>query len=165
MRFSSPTNQPKPARILLVDDNKLGLSARRSVLAELGYSVTTAPGGLEALEQFERGKFDLLVTDYKMPHMNGVELIGKVRAVEPSLPVIVISGYVEALDLSETTTGADAVIPKSANEVSHLVRAVARLVKRKPARKPPATVKAAPRIPRANGTRQATPRRRSQDTK
>jgi len=127
------------ARILLVDDNKLGLIARRSVLEELGHRITTASEGEEALQQFSPGKFDLLITDYKMPRMNGLELIRKVRELDSNLPVILISGYAEALGLTEANTGADAVIPKSAHEVQHLVRSVNRLLRRATPRKPVAS--------------------------
>ncbi len=64
----------KTPEILLVDDNRQGLIARRSLLQELGCNVTTAPNGDEALELFSRKKFDLIITDYKMPRMDGIEL-------------------------------------------------------------------------------------------
>ena len=124
------------ARILLVDDNAHGLSARTSVLEELGHKIATASSGTEALECLAEHKFDLMVTDYKMQRMDGLELIVRVRKQSPELPIILISGFVDSLGLSEDNTGADVVIQKSANEVSHLVRAVARLLRKKPARKP-----------------------------
>jgi CheY-like chemotaxis protein len=124
------------ARILLVDDNAHGLSARKTVLEELGHRIATASSGAEALEQFGNQKFDVVVTDYKMPRMDGLELIVRLRKQAPDLPIILISGYVDSMGLSEATTGADVVIQKSNNEVSHLVRAVGRLLRRKPAKKP-----------------------------
>jgi CheY-like chemotaxis protein len=125
--------------ILLVDDNKMGLSARRSVLEELGHRIATASNGADALEQFTAHKYDLVVTDYKMPRMDGLELIVGLRKISQDLPVILISGFVDSLGLSEGNTGADVVIMKSANEVSHLVRAVSRLLRRKPTKKPAAS--------------------------
>jgi CheY-like chemotaxis protein len=122
--------------ILLVDDNKLGLCARKSVLEELGHRIATASNGVDALELFHGRPFDLVVTDYKMPRMDGLELIVGLRKVAPELPVILISGFVDSLGLSEENTGADVVIMKSANEVSHMVRAVARLLRKKPVKKP-----------------------------
>ena len=50
--------------------------------------------------------------------------------------IVMVSGFVDTLGLNEATTGADAVIQKSNNEVTHLVRAVNRLLRRKPAKKP-----------------------------
>jgi len=138
LRKISPTSSQKAAlgNILLVDDNKLGLSARKCVLEELGHRIATAANGVDAMEQFANAKFDLVVTDYKMPRMDGLELIAGLRKTSPELPVILISGFVDSLGLSEENTGADVVIQKSANEVSHLVRSVARLLRRKPVKKP-----------------------------
>jgi len=124
--------------ILLVDDNSNGLAARRSVLEELGYSISTSASVEEALTLFEREAFDLVITDYKLPGMNGVQLIEHLRVKAPELPVILISGFVDALGLDEKATGADAVIQKSSHEVNHLLRAVNRLVKRMAPKKPPA---------------------------
>jgi CheY-like chemotaxis protein len=146
-RNSSPSTTR--ARILLVDDNANGLAARRSVLEELGYRIVTSTSGAEALEQFAALKFDLVVTDYKMPRMDGLELISRLRKYTPDLPIVLVSGYVDTLGLNEASTGADVVIQKSANEVSHLVRSVNRLLRRKsPAKKPPATQAAAPKVKR-----------------
>lgn len=125
-----------PARILLVDDNSQGLKARKTVLEELGYQISTASSGEDALEHFGRQKFDLVVTDYKMPRMDGPELIARLRKRAPEIPIILISGYVDTLGLSEQNTNADAVIQKSANEVAHLVRAVARLLRQRSMKKP-----------------------------
>jgi CheY-like chemotaxis protein len=127
------------ARILLVDDNKLGLAARKTVLEELGYRITTAAEGQEALEQFSRSQFDLIITDYRMPKMNGLELINRVRERSADLPIILISGYADALGFDEASTGANIVIPKSANEVTQLVRSVNRLLRRTAPKKPPAS--------------------------
>jgi len=145
VRKISSTSSPL-GKILLVDDNKLGLSARKCVLEELGHRIVTAGNGAEALEHFTRERFDLVVTDYKMPKMDGLELIGKLRKTAPGLPIILVSGFVDALGLSEDSTGADVVIQKSANEVTHLVRSVGRLLKRKPEKKPAASVGTATKV-------------------
>ncbi len=137
-------------RILLVDDNRLGLMARKAVLEELGYSILTANEGRQALDLFSTTECDLVVTDYKMPKMDGLELIRNLRQRRKDLPVILVSGYADALGLDESNTGANVVIPKSANEVAHLVRAVKRLMRPGVAKKPPTTQRAA-----ARATRQA----------
>ena len=118
-------------RILLVDDNVRGSLARKTVLEELGHSIHMASSGAEALEQFSQHKYDLVVTDYKMPRMDGLELIVRLRKQQPEIRIVLVSGFVDALGLCEASTGADAVIQKSANEVAHLVRAVNRLLRRK----------------------------------
>jgi peptidoglycan/LPS O-acetylase OafA/YrhL len=64
-----------------------------------------------------------------MPRMDGLELIGRLRKHTPGLPIVLISGYVDTLGMNEASTGADVVIQKSANEVSHLIRSVNRLLR------------------------------------
>ncbi len=135
MKRSHSAEQQGPASVLLVDDNRNGLIARRTVLRELHYDVTTATDGEEALELFSRQHFDLVITDHRMPRMSGVELIRKLKQKRPSVPVVLLSGFVDPLGLNEHSTGADAVISKSANEVAHLVRAASKLLSRR--RKPP----------------------------
>ncbi len=129
---NSPSQNPS-GRILLVDDNTLGLSARRSVLEELGHQVLTTGTPAEALELCGKHGFDVVVTDYKMPKMNGVEFIGRLRKLHPATAVILISGFTDTLGLDETTTGADIVLQKSNNEVSQLIRAVNRLLRKQQA--------------------------------
>lgn len=130
MRDAAPSKSQ--AKILLVDDNRAGLVARKSVLEELGHDITIASTPLDAIEQFKDLNFDIVVTDFKMPTMNGVELIRELRAIQPAIPVILISGFSEALGLNEETTGANIVIQKSAQEVAQLIRGVTRLARRVP---------------------------------
>lgn len=124
-------------RILLLDDNSMGQSARRSVLEELGHKVTTLATPQEALELCGKQRFDVVVTDYKMPKMNGVEFIARLRKQHPVIGVILISGFTDTLGLNEANTGADVVLQKSSHEVSHLIRSVTRLLsqQRAPKRK------------------------------
>jgi len=129
--------------ILLVDDNCDGLLVRRSLLEEIGCRVKIACNGEEGLKLFEAEKFDIVVTDYRMPRMNGTQFIGQIRHLDPKASVILLSGFVEPLGLNEQNTGADAVIAKSSNEAAQLVRCVKRLVNRV-VRKPPASQKRRP---------------------
>jgi len=126
---NSPSQSPC-GRILLVDDNSLGLAARRSVLEELGHRVLTSGTAAEALELCGKHSFDVVVTDYKMPKMNGVELIGRLRKLHPATSVILISGFTDTLGLDEAGTGADIVLQKSNHEVPQLIRAVNRLLRK-----------------------------------
>jgi len=133
------SSSPNPCgRILLVDDNSLGLAARRSVLEELGHKVLTSGTAADALELCGKHSFDVVVTDYKMPKMNGVELIGRLRKLHPATSVILISGFTDTLGLNEANTGADIVLQKCNNEVGQLIRAVNRLLRKQqqPPKKP-----------------------------
>jgi CheY-like chemotaxis protein len=136
------TPAPPQPNILLVDDNPDGLLVRRTLLEELGYGVFVAQNGEEGLKLFESADFDLVVTDYRMPRMDGAELIRRIRKLNPNARIILLSGFVEPLGLTEENTGADAVIAKSSNEPAHLTRWVKRLLNRA-ARKPPASLRPA----------------------
>lgn len=134
-------NAPAPTpHILLVDDNSDGLLVRRSLLQEAGCTVALAHNGEEGLKLFSTVKFDMVVTDYRMPGMDGIEVIRRIRTSAPDTRVILLSGFVEPLGLNEENTGADVVIAKSSNEPAHLVRAVKRLLNRT-VRKPPVSHK------------------------
>jgi len=136
--------------ILLVDDNAHGLVARKAVLEEFGYKVVTAKSGEEALGLFAARKFDLIVTDFRMPAMDGIELIKKIRDSDSQVRIIMLSGFVEPLGLDEKSTGADVVIAKSSGEVGNLVRSVSRLLARRVTKKPPVSQKSPPPKSRTN---------------
>ena len=124
------SSKEKSASILLVDGSQHGSVARRRLLEDQGHKITFAPNPEEALEAFARDRFDLVVTDFKMPVMNGIELIDKVRKIRPDVGTVLLHGYAEGMGLDERSSGADAVVSKGANEVGHLLRAVNRLVNR-----------------------------------
>jgi CheY-like chemotaxis protein len=125
-------------RVLLVDDNKNGTPARKFALAEQGYEVDSAISGEEALQLFQESAYDLVVTDYRMPKMNGVELLTALRQLQPALPVVILSGFAEAGGLTEASTGANTVLQKGSTECQHLVRAVNRILYQRATRKPAA---------------------------
>lgn len=82
-------------RILIVDDEETVLTILKSSLHALGsdYQVTTATNGKDALEQIRKGTFDLIVTDYLMPEMDGLELTAAARAIQPDTRVVMITAY------------------------------------------------------------------------
>lgn len=96
---AEPMVKVAPSRILLVDDDE---NVRRSIsqmLSDLGHDVVEASSGAEALGRVGPDDgFDMLVTDYLMPSMTGVELLKKVRSTHPMLPVVVVSGYTAMAD-------------------------------------------------------------------
>jgi CheY-like chemotaxis protein len=126
------------ARILLVDDNARGLTARRMILTDLGYGVETALSGEEAWEIFQVNQFDVVVTDLRMGGMDGMELIRRIRATDAPTGIVLLSGFVNCLGLTPESTGADELINKSNKEVPELLRAVRKLAAR-PRRKKPAS--------------------------
>ena len=129
------------ARILCIDDNSHGLNARRVLLEGLGHQVMVARSGPEGLKAFRREKADLVIVDYVMPQMNGAEVVRAVKKIAPRLPVILLSGYTETLNLEAKVKDADCILSKGTREIPELQNTVQRLL-RKTARKPVASVKA-----------------------
>lgn len=134
------------AKILCIDDNAHGLSARRVLLEKLGHQVTVARSGAEGLKAFRRVKADLVIVDYVMPQMNGSEVVRKLKKSAPRLPVILLSGYTETLNLETKVKDADCILSKGRREIPELLSAVQRLL-RKAARKPAASVRAGVKKP------------------
>lgn len=143
MSIRKPSAPQTLARILLVDDNRNGLAARRSVLEELGHTVVPASNGLEGWDAANAQSFDLIITDWKMPKLDGLELIRRLKEIHYPAPVVLLTGYADSTGLAESSTGADAILQKSANEIPMLLGTVKRLLSKKPARKPPASQTAA----------------------
>lgn len=84
---------PDKPRILVVDDEVLAAMAIGEFLGSRGFHVTIAPDGLEALARFEDDSFAAVITDLRMPRMDGHSLIRVLRQHRPDLPVIVMTGY------------------------------------------------------------------------
>ena len=116
-----------PARILLVDANTLGSSARKMILMDHGYVVDTVLSGEEAWEIFQKIHFDIVVTDFRMKGMTGVELIRLIRESNSPARTILLAGHLSASGMTEKSTGADELISKSNKEVPELLRAVKKL--------------------------------------
>jgi len=135
---SVPCNRTKACAILLVDDNRDGSDARRSVLEQLGFQVTYAGSGEDALQIVERQTFDLVVTDLIMEPMDGKALISTLRSRGFKNPIILLTGFANMLGLKPETTGADVVLNKSAKEIDEIVRQARRLLN--PGRKPAASL-------------------------
>lgn len=84
------------ATILVVDDDALIATSTAYLLEDLGHEVIEADSGADALEILKRGqKVDLLITDYSMPKMTGVQLASAARALRPDLPILLATGYAD----------------------------------------------------------------------
>src|SRR2546430_15994049 len=114
-------NDYTPAtRVLLVDDNVHGLTARKMILADQGYGVETALSGEEAWEIFQKDHCDVVVTDFRMGGMDGVELIRRIRASDAPARTVLLSGFINCLGMTEQSTGADELVCKTNKEVPEL---------------------------------------------
>jgi DNA-binding NtrC family response regulator len=81
------------ANILIVDDDPRIPVLLKELLKSEGYESVLATNGMHALELIKQEAFDLIITDLRMPHMNGMELLREVKTLWPSIPVIMITAY------------------------------------------------------------------------
>jgi len=79
--------------VLVVDDDFHMRLALKESLSKAGYAVSVAEDGMEAIEAVKKNPLDLMISDVKMPRMNGMELLSQVREMSPLLPIILITGY------------------------------------------------------------------------
>ena len=86
---------PSSITILCVDDEETPRLLRKLILQKQGYQVITAASGVEALELLDGANINLVLSDLMMPGMSGTELTKSVKAMRPTMPVILISGVNE----------------------------------------------------------------------
>ncbi|OGP65058.1 MAG: hypothetical protein A3K22_02440 [Deltaproteobacteria bacterium RBG_16_42_7] len=79
--------------VLVVDDDYHMRVALKESLSKVGYAVSFAENGMRAIDEIKRHIFDIIITDVKMPHMNGIDLLKHVRGENPFLPVILVTAY------------------------------------------------------------------------
>ncbi|HSB78823.1 MAG TPA: response regulator [Candidatus Methylomirabilis sp.] len=97
-------NTAEAPSVLVVDDNRDHAQALTKVFERAGYRVTTASDGQEALSILLERPFDLVLTDLRMPRMNGLDLLRSIRTMSPKIAVVIITAfgewttYVSAMD-------------------------------------------------------------------
>ncbi len=100
-------------RILVVDDDPLIVELLVTLFEQEGFEVQTAQDGCAGLLTFFTSHFHLIFTDFSMPRMNGLELAARVRRVDSMVPIILLTGEVNALAAEAATqAGINRVIPK-----------------------------------------------------
>lgn len=80
-------------KVLVVDDDPVIAKSFDRVLSGKGYAVITARDGSEALRKLRDEKYDVVFTDIKMPGMSGIEVAERIKATQPWLPVVIVTGY------------------------------------------------------------------------
>ncbi|MBI5591789.1 MAG: PAS domain S-box protein [Deltaproteobacteria bacterium] len=115
-------------RILFVDDEKTLVELVQQILEFLGYEVIARTSAMEALELFrsQPDQFDLVITDYTMPHMTGLALAKEILNIRPDEPIILCTGYNEMItEENARSTGIREFImkPVTINELSKKVAA------------------------------------------
>jgi CheY-like chemotaxis protein len=96
---STTTSSPDPGlkkRILIAEDDKILLEVLSEWLCVVGYQVVAAQNGSEALRLFSSSVFDLVLTDWKMPEMDGWQLASQIKQRSPDTPVMLMTGQAPA---------------------------------------------------------------------
>jgi len=83
----------KKGKVLIIDDENIVRVSCERTLSPEGYEVRLAQNGLDGLKMLEQEGFDIVLTDLKMPDMDGIEILRKVKEGWPSTEVIIITGY------------------------------------------------------------------------
>jgi len=101
-------------KILIIDDEESLLTTLEMLFDSEGYSVQTAGGGKAGLEKLTRDKMpDLLISDIKMPDLDGIEVLREVRKIDPYLPVVLITAHADKKEaIAACNEGADCFLEK-----------------------------------------------------
>jgi EAL domain-containing protein (putative c-di-GMP-specific phosphodiesterase class I) len=115
-----------PVRVLLVDDEQAIARGLGRLLTGAGYTVTAAHDGLEAMTALQAGKFDVIVSDIRMPNMDGLALLRSVRGFDLDIPVVFLTGSPTVETAAEALErGAFRYLMKPV-DVPELIRVIAR---------------------------------------
>ncbi len=132
-KIKIPSTKDAPGgkeRILLVDDEIQLVESGIRMFKRMGYQVKGAADPIEALEMFRNHphQFDLIISDFSMPRMTGIQLAEEIKRINPGIPVIILSGYSSETTSGQTKTPAvSAFITKPINK-NELARVIRRLL-------------------------------------
>jgi two-component system chemotaxis response regulator CheY len=105
------------AKILVVDDSGLARRMSRQLLEELGHSVEEAADGTQALERYVLNRHDVILLDMVMHGMYGLEVLTKLRQLNPTLPVIIVTADIQKTTREQVrSAGAVAMVNKPLNK-------------------------------------------------
>jgi CheY-like chemotaxis protein len=116
--------QCRVPQILIVEDDEAMREFLLEAISRSGYYVEAVPDGTEALLRVESGQFDLLLTDIRMPGLDGLELVRQARRHDPALGVLLVTAYAQdALDINDLEGSKTDVLSKpfNLNELIHRV--------------------------------------------
>jgi two-component system OmpR family response regulator len=127
MELTKPSSGAgSPATIFVVDDEPMLLDLAVAILEPAGYDVRTFRDPQTALAEFSAGKPAVLVTDYAMGAMSGMDLLRKCRQINPRQKVLLLSGTVDENIYADDTAKPDAFLAKP-YQISELIESVQKL--------------------------------------
>lgn len=125
MSRSERESRRAPARVFVVDDDAVVASMVRDVLRAGGHDVDVHAGGDEAVDVAAEGGYDLVISDYAIPAMNGVEFARRLGEIQPTLPVLLLTGHVDGeLDHAVAGTANVVGVVRKPFDVHQLLRRV-----------------------------------------
>ena len=122
-----PIKSSRRLKVLLVDDHEEVRAATLGMLEDLGHNVVDAPNSADALNLLdgEQADWDLLITDYAMPHTSGTALVRKARELREGLPALIITGYADSEAIGERPDDVAVLTkPFSMEELAHMIAVV-----------------------------------------
>jgi DNA-binding response OmpR family regulator len=103
----------KPQKtILIIEDDPDVLAMMVRHLEHEGYTVITAPDGMEGLKKLDSEAYDLVITDIVMPYVSGVGIVSAIKSKKPKIPVIAVTGYGKEPEAAAMEKNADMVLAK-----------------------------------------------------
>ncbi len=114
------------ASILIVDDETEATATLSKFLQTRGYATDTAADGAEALKRVRATQYEIVMTDLRMPGMDGADFLSRVRLEQPQLPIVVMTGHTNLDDQDElwARAGVETILHKPLNlrEVSEILQ-------------------------------------------
>jgi PAS domain S-box-containing protein len=106
------SHQLRALKVLLIDDHAEVRSMTAAILEDGGHAVVQADNGVEALAIIDKrdGDFDLLITDYAMPHLSGTDFLREAQKSHPAVPALMITGYAETEMISHRPAGVEMLL-------------------------------------------------------
>ena len=117
---------PAQDMILLVDDNKVSREAFGKILRLYGHEVLEASDATDALNILTKENVELIITDFVMPEINGVQLVERIRKDRPKTPILMMSGYLTS-EVAPMVSKDVEFIPKPV-DVPLLLQTISRMV-------------------------------------
>jgi len=118
------------ARILIIDDDENILKVLQAILEDEGYIVETADTAKKGIEKSEKAFYNLALIDVRLPDMEGIELLSKLRSTKPKMRKIIVTGYPTLQNaISAVNKGADAYVMKPF-EVEKILQTIQKQLKK-----------------------------------
>lgn len=118
----SPQTTAANATILVVEDDPANREVLCLLLQQMGYATAVAAGGQEALRQIRDGvQIDAVISDVVMPGMNGLDLAADVRAIRPGVPIVLVTGDAEAVDMALASGSVALLKPYTADALGRIL--------------------------------------------